>query len=223
MAYQFKEKYLEELKRELRNNKISQNEINDIISDYSQMYDDALESGLSPEDIYNKFGDPKEIADDLKSSSFEDYIPFKSGDGSNLNKKIRDLLSVLVVVAYLIMGMVFNLWHPGWIIFFLIPLFSILLSRKKTLSLIMTETSPIVAITVYSILGHFFNLWHPGWLVFFYIPVISIIFLSRLKWCVISFKGPFETKRYFKTRKEAMDHLLSIQDKVDSVKIIYKD
>lgn len=31
----------------------------------------------------------------------------------------------LSVIAYMIMGFVFNLWHPGWAVFFLIPLYGI--------------------------------------------------------------------------------------------------
>ena len=36
--------------------------------------------------------------------------------------KVTGIVSLLCVAAYMLMGFVWGLWHPGWIIFFAIPI-----------------------------------------------------------------------------------------------------
>ena len=38
---------------------------------------------------------------------------------------------MIIVIAYLVMGFAFNLWHPGWLIFLLIPLYYSLIPLIK--------------------------------------------------------------------------------------------
>ena len=38
----------------------------------------------------------------------------------------------IVIILYLIMGFVFNLWHPGWLIFLLIPLYYAMIPMFKS-------------------------------------------------------------------------------------------
>jgi len=68
----------------------------------------------------------------------------------------------IVIIAYIVMGVVWNLWHPGWLIFFAIPLYYTLVNRI-----------PVFFITAvaYIVIGVLWNLWHPGWLIFFAIPL----------------------------------------------------
>ncbi len=44
---------------------------------------------------------------------------------------ISGLYPLVVVIAYLVMGFVWNLWHPGWIIFLTIPVVEIFLPKRK--------------------------------------------------------------------------------------------
>ena len=64
-------------------------------------------------------------------------------------RKQDALFPIEITALYLVLGAVFHLWHPGWLIFLTIPLH-------------------------YMLLGFFFNLWHPGWLVFLAIPLGAI-------------------------------------------------
>lgn len=77
---------------------------------------------------------------------------------------------VAVAFAYLLLGFVFNLWHPGWIIFLTIPLYYLPASQRTPMRLFC---NPVMVTIIYLLLGCFCNLWHPGWLVFLAIPLLN--------------------------------------------------
>lgn len=86
-------------------------------------------------------------------------------------KKIILMLSLLIcLIAYIIIGFLLNLWHPGWIIFLLIPIvdsiFNAIEKRK-----FKEFNFAILIIIIYLILGLQFNLWHPYWFIFLTIPL----------------------------------------------------
>lgn len=62
-------KYLEDLKKELKRNNISDDEIEEILNDHQEMITEAIAEGLSEEEIYGKFGNPKKVADDIAQMS----------------------------------------------------------------------------------------------------------------------------------------------------------
>jgi DUF4097 and DUF4098 domain-containing protein YvlB len=85
-------KFLEDLKKELELKNISKKEIDDIISDHEEMINQALEDGVSEEDLKSRFGSPKDLADELafdqgsdseekeEKKSLDKKITFKLGD-----------------------------------------------------------------------------------------------------------------------------------------------
>ena len=74
----------------------------------------------------------------------------------------------LITVLYLVLGFVFGLWHPGWLLFLTVPLHYLhFRSMKERL------THPVSIVLIYLVLGCFFDLWHPGWLVFLIIPLAA--------------------------------------------------
>jgi len=85
-------------------------------------------------------------------------------------KWIEAPVAILVVIAYLVIGSVWDLWHPGWLLFPMIPVISgvIRAIEKRRLKEI---PYPIVAVVVFLLLGFLFELWHPGWIIFLTIPV----------------------------------------------------
>lgn len=105
---------------------------------------------------------------------------------STVLKVVTDMLFPLVTVAYLIMGFVWDLWHPGWLIFviaaFLTPLLGAINRAKLRPIKKKSHFGPavdwnlinaafcsivfLVAIPAYLVLGFMWNLWHPGWLIF---------------------------------------------------------
>ena len=77
---------------------------------------------------------------------------------------------VWVTAAYLILGFVFHLWHPGWIIFLTVPLFYLPDSQRTPVRLL---GNPVMITIIYLLLGTVCDLWHPGWLIFLLIPLLA--------------------------------------------------
>jgi len=62
-------KFLQDLEVELRKNNLSEEEIADIITDHREMIDTAIREGLSDDELEKKFGNPKEVAEELSQFS----------------------------------------------------------------------------------------------------------------------------------------------------------
>ena len=77
---------------------------------------------------------------------------------------------IFITILYLLLGFVFNLWHPGWLLFMTIPLYYL---KPKTAS--ERWLNPVMITLIYLILGFFFHLWHPGWMIFLAIPVAAVL------------------------------------------------
>ena len=78
-------------------------------------------------------------------------------------------VTLLSVLAFLLLGFCFNLWHPGWIVFLLIPLYACITSGSAEAAASMLST------ILFLLLGTIWGLWHPGWLVFLIIPAAATI------------------------------------------------
>ncbi len=114
---------------------------------------------------------------------------------STVLKIVEDMLFPLVTVVYLIMGFVWDLWHPGWLIFviaaFLDPVLSAINRPKlrpikkrsyfgpamdwNRINAAFCSIVFLVAIPAYLVLGFVWNLWHPGWLIFVAATVLCAI------------------------------------------------
>jgi hypothetical protein len=44
---------------------------------------------------------------------------------------VAGLTAMLAIIAYMIMGFIYDLWHPGWIVFLAIPVSSIIVNLIK--------------------------------------------------------------------------------------------
>lgn len=75
----------------------------------------------------------------------------------------------LCTLAYLLIGFLCNLWHPGWLVFF-IPI--IVGGTFDTIAKRNPSNFPVVFIVtaVYLLLGCGYGLWHPYWALFCIIP-----------------------------------------------------
>jgi asparagine N-glycosylation enzyme membrane subunit Stt3 len=78
--------------------------------------------------------------------------------------------ALLIVVAYLIMGSFFELWHPGWLIFLFIPIWYSFVEaiHKKNANIF---AYPVVAVLLFLVIGFYWQAWHPGWVIFLSIPL----------------------------------------------------
>lgn len=162
-----KKLYLEALKDILMAHDIRNEEIKDVLLDYEQMYDDALQRGLSDEEVYNLLGEPKHVYYELR-----DTLSQKAA--KKHSNKIVALMPFIAVITFMIIGLTTDVWHPTWMVFLLIPVTAILLNtthKEKIVAL-----SPFVAIIIFMLIGTYTDYWTPTWLVFLIIPISSMIY-----------------------------------------------
>lgn len=91
---------------------------------------------------------------------------------------VRNILLFLfilgILITYLVMGIVNNAWHPNWILFLFIPVFTSIfdcIEHNKFQSFNIT----LLIVAIYLIMGLEFSLWHPGWIIFFAIFIYYFI------------------------------------------------
>lgn len=91
-----------------------------------------------------------------------------------INDCVWGVSFLLATIAYLLIGFLCNLWHPGWILFFA-PF--ILGGISNTITHRNASEFPIVflALTAYLLMGFLANLWHPGWVIFILVPAYYIV------------------------------------------------
>lgn len=87
---------------------------------------------------------------------------------------VAGLSVFLSLIAYIVMGCVWDLWHPGWIVFFAIPVFPTIPAAIKEKNP-NVFCFPVLVTAIYLIVGFVCGLWHPLWVLFLTIPVYSII------------------------------------------------
>jgi hypothetical protein len=73
-------KYLEDLKKELNKRGLKDKDIEDILNDYTEMINQALQDGLDENDLEKKFGSPVKIAKEIALDENGNDEPKKSSD-----------------------------------------------------------------------------------------------------------------------------------------------
>lgn len=167
-----KQKYLNALREALNEHQASKKDIDDILSDYAQLYDDAIASGKSDEEAWTMLGEPKEVVDDLRDT-------LQRKKEKNIKTKIIAVMPFISVLTFFVLGFYADLWHPGWMVFLAIPMTAILLQTRLKEGLV--ALMPFLSVIAFLILGWGFGLWHPGWLVFLSIPVTAILLNTGIK------------------------------------------
>lgn len=77
---------------------------------------------------------------------------------------------LVILIAYFVIGCVWNAWHPGWLLFLLVPVWYSLVEaiEQKNANCF---AYPVLAALIFLVLGIFWFAWHPGWVVFLTIPL----------------------------------------------------
>lgn len=171
-----KAKYLDALRAKLEEFQASKADINDIINDYSQLYDDAIDRGKTDEEVYQTLGDPKRVAYDLIDT-------LKLKKSKNVKTKIVALMPFISIITFMGIGLYTDIWHPTWLVFFLIPMVAIILNTKTKEMLV--AISPFVATIIFILLGTYKDLWNPGWLIFLIIPMLGILQSDKKKYVIL--------------------------------------
>lgn len=146
----------------------------------SEEEDDYVHAGLEGVPVRDKDGsevhvgwDGIHVEDRNKDDDVDENGVFVSGkryDKEWFEHHRHFPFDIVIVVAYIILGAAFNAWHPGWLLFLLIPLWHSFLDavRKEDAN---AFAYPVLATLMFLCAGFFLKMWHPGWAIFLTIPL----------------------------------------------------
>lgn len=83
-------KYLRDLEEELRKNNLREDEINEILADHKEMIQSAKNEGLSDDELNEKFGNPKDVAEEL--SDFSEQVDDEKKDKKDKEPKTAEMV-----------------------------------------------------------------------------------------------------------------------------------
>ncbi|MFW6047412.1 MAG: HAAS signaling domain-containing protein [Candidatus Woesearchaeota archaeon] len=159
--------FIKKLETLLCQYEISEEEKKDIIDDYKQMMADGKEKGLLDDEMIEMVGTPEKIIRELELKRKKRY---PNGE------KWISLSPFISFIIFMILGLTEGLWHPGWLVFLLVPVTAIVVEmsndRDKHL---LTALSPFIAFTGFFLIGFIYDVWHPTWLIFTLIPMVAIM------------------------------------------------
>lgn len=171
-----KEKYLKELNESL-SVAFSYEEANAITKDYEELFDDFLSAGLTEQEVINKIGEPREIVQSLIEENKRMFPVIGKSNvvlPKKLGRKLIKIIPFISLIIFLILGYTLQAWHPGWLVFFLIPISAVLFAPYKKRKLI--GVTPFLAVTIFILIGTYVkNGYQYSWIAFLFIPLIGIL------------------------------------------------
>ena len=145
----------------------------------AQLYGITLDDLLSAETGAPVPGEKAQDAEKAAEKPSETALQKKAG------AMFKFPFPLLVVILYLALGFIGNLWHPTWLLGLLIPIYYHLagaLKVQKPKARLLAMPVPEAVLLLYLLLGFLLHLWHPAWLLFLLIPLYY--------WLVASFFKP---------------------------------
>ncbi len=133
----------------------------------SRIYNISIDSLLKTDEEISIFPSndngprPKIYLDGDLSREDDNFPEYKL---TSMEKKVKHYreqfpYTVFITMVYLVLGFAFDWWHPGWLVFLLIPVFY---SRLAVV--------PMAATIMFFVLGFLFDMWAVAWMVFLFIP-----------------------------------------------------
>ena len=175
-----KQDYIDRLKSELNQYTTNFADVKDIVRDYEEMYDDALQTGKTPEEVEAMLGDPIDIVDELKES-----LSLKQERRSKGNKIVA-VSPFIATICFFITGFYFDGWVFGWLFFLMIPMLGILFNTPRKEKFV--ALSPFISVIFLITIGFTTGRWELAWLPFLSIPVLGY-FSDNKKWVSFTFLG----------------------------------
>ncbi len=158
-----KKEYLNDLFIYLRTQEVTKSDISNVIEEYSNLYDEAIDNGLSDEEVRVKLGTAKDIYKALKGDLYHD---------SNSRNRIVALMPFVSVILFFLIGYLGDAFRYAWMVFLAIPITAILVNVKTKDKYV--ALTPFISTILFMLLGFSSGYWHPGWLVFLLVPVTAI-------------------------------------------------
>lgn len=142
--------------------------------------------GVDGMHFYDEDGDRVDIDEDdvyydkdgkrvrIKYGDHYMFVSEKNLRGKKILNAFNSAFALLVICSYFVMGGVWGLWHPSWIVFLAIPIVTSLTDAifKRNPN---HFAWPVLVTAVYLLIGCVWGLWHPGWVLFLTIPLYYII------------------------------------------------
>lgn len=117
-------------------------------------------------------------------------------NGCDLKPRLYFPVGLLVCIAYLVVGFVWNAWHPGWLLLFLIPVLESLIKAVQRRNAAVFAY-PMLTLGIFLAIGFLMDNWM-GWVVFLTIPVY---------YSLVSYvKSLFAYRRWKKAQKATEGH-----------------
>lgn len=152
-------------------------------------YNDGKNNAQADEYIYSTPDSIEETNPSVASQPTETSAAVKSGateknnSNSEKNKRVKNknnthkergafggMITLICTLTFFVLGAVFGLWHPGWMVFLLIPvIISLIEAIEKNNWHIFCY--PVLVVIIYLLCGFYGKLWHPMWVLFITIPL----------------------------------------------------
>lgn len=86
------------------------------------------------------------------------------------------IILIVLTSFYIYLGLAFGWWHPGWLIFMLVPILGLLYSQwiKKEKQPLVAYM-PFISVILFILIGEIWNGYAYSWLVFLLIPVVGVL------------------------------------------------
>lgn len=147
----------------------------DIINDYTSLWDEYQFKGMEDDAISKKLGDPYTFVSEL-SDGHEKLSHKKARNVRSRNNKWIALTPFIALILFFLLGFtVPGAWMYAWLTFLIIPMSAIILEGPSKLLLKLTALSPFLALIIYFLVLGPLNLWYPGWVIFAIIPAIGLL------------------------------------------------
>ena len=101
-------------------------------------------------------------------------LKFKKRAKSPVQKALLEVpVPIICTVAFLLLGFIGNLWHPGWLVFLAVPVYYSLIHAifSRSPQKAFNSLVPVIVPVAYLIIGLLTDVWHPTWLIMLIIPV----------------------------------------------------
>ncbi len=162
-----KKQFLEELFEELLERDVKMASITEIVDDHDAMITEAVENGVNEEEFVAKLGRPATIARTISRMEVKE---------TGIRQKLIATSPFVATIIFFILGMQYDLWHPGWLVFLIVPIAGVVLGGRLKLKTMIMGLSPFLSLIFFVLYGTYGGDWHPTWVVFFIIPVLGFLF-----------------------------------------------
>ena len=125
----------------------------------AKIYKVSLDELLSSED------DPTPTRETAESNTTE-----STNEKDHTFEKARFPIAMIAILVFAAIGLFYNIWHPTWLVFLLIPISGGIISAIQEKDWKPFPYPTLIA-TIFLTLGFLYNVWHPAWVLFLTIPL----------------------------------------------------